>query len=160
VAPLSAAVDGVSCDVSEQLAYHIHQYIELYDNGQRVHLPAEIGIPVTQRGNEFSAPCYYWLHVHSGEPDIIHLESPTQKTYTFGQFLDIWKKTASTANPPGDAFLVKLEKTPPADVHVYVNQKPWNLGYRTIPLKEHTVITVETGKPVVPPTPYTKWGNL
>jgi hypothetical protein len=150
----------VNCDVSEQLAYHIHQYVELYDHGKRVNLPAEIGIPVATRGNEFSAPCIYWLHVHSGEPNIIHVESPTQTTYTFGQFLDVWKKTAMTANPPGDAFITNLEKTPAADVRVYVNQKPWRLGYRSIPLKEHGVITVEMGRPFVRPAPFTQWGGL
>jgi hypothetical protein len=158
--PLSAAVDGIKCEASEQLAYHIHQYIELYDNGRRVNLPAEIGIPVTQRGNEFSAPCYYWLHVHASYPNIIHVESPTQKTYTFGQFLDVWKKTASTANPPTDAFVLKLEQTPAREIHVYVNGKPWRFDYRTIPLTEHEVITVEIGKPLVRPPPYTAWNGL
>jgi hypothetical protein len=160
LAPLSAAVDGISCDVSEQLAYHIHQYVELYDHGHGVNIPAEIGIPVTKRGDEFSAPCLYWLHVHAGEPDIIHVESPTQTTYTFGKFLDIWKKTASHANPPSDAFVTKLEKTPTTDVRVYLNLKPWKIGYRNIPLKEHGVITVEIGRPFVRPTPFTRWGNL
>ena len=33
--------------------------------------------------------CFYWMHVHA-QDGIIHIESPTPKTYELGQFFDIW----------------------------------------------------------------------
>jgi hypothetical protein len=46
-------------------------------------VPAGIGIKPPD--------CIYWLHTHdiSG---IIHVESPDNRTFTLGQFFDIWGK--------------------------------------------------------------------
>lgn len=153
-AATNKTVDGIQCSPGEMLQYHIHQHLTLYDHGRQVSVPADIGIP----GGESFATCYYWIHVHENDPGIIHVESPNAKTYTLGNFFDIWKATASTAQPAGDAYVRKLQAAAKnGDVTVFVNGKPWHRSYRAVPLVQHAVITVEIGKPVVPPKPFTNW---
>jgi hypothetical protein len=154
---LAPAVDGVQCSPGEQIVYHIHQYLALYDHGKQIDVPSSIGIP----GGEQHALCLYWIHVHALYPNIIHIESPVQKTYKLGTFFDIWKATRATTVPPGDAYVLKLEAAARhGQVHAFVDGKPWHGSYRSIPLTEHAVITIEIGTPVVPPKPYTHWNGL
>lgn len=157
--PPAAAIDGIQCQTSEQVAYHIHQYLELFENGKQLSLPAAIGIPSVIPGNESYATCLYWLHVHHLYPNVIHVESPISKTFTLGNFFDIWKATKKYADPPTDAFLTTLDRTPSSQIHVFVNGTPYTKGYRNVLLLQHEVIAVEIGK-AVPPRPFTNWGQL
>jgi hypothetical protein len=154
---LAPTVDGIQCSGAEQLVYHIHQHLTLYDHGKQVHVPPEIGIP----GGENNPTCFYWIHVHAATPNIIHVESPLHKTFTLGNFFDVWKATKNDAVPSGDAYVLKLQTAAKnGQVTAFVNGKRWNGSYRSIPLTEHAVITVEIGKPVVPPKPFTAWNGL
>jgi hypothetical protein len=153
---LARPVDGIQCGVAEALVYHIHQHLALYDHGKQLPLPSSIGIP----GSEQNATCFYWLHVHALYPNIIHVESPSQKIYTLGNFFDIWQATQSSAIPPGDGYVRRLRAAARGEVRVYYNGQLWNGGYRSIPLTAHAVITVELGRPFVPPQPFTNWGGL
>jgi hypothetical protein len=154
---LAPSVDGVQCGAAEALVYHIHQYLELYDNGKQVAVPSSIGIP----GSEQNPTCFYWIHVHALYPNVIHVESPLQKTFTLGNFFDIWQATKDSAVPPGDAYVRSLKAAATrGEVHAYYNGKPWRGGYRSIPLTPHAVIAVEIGRPVVPPRPFTNWNGL
>ncbi len=63
-------------------AYHIHQHLDLYVNGQHLTVPALIGINVKVR---FLDP----LHTHDAS-GIIHIESPVTTDYTLGQFFAVW----------------------------------------------------------------------
>lgn len=76
-------VDGLTCLPAQGGAMHIHQYLELYINGQRVN--ANPGVGIVDAAN-----CLYPLHVHDNEVNIIHNESSTVTTFTLGQFFDIW----------------------------------------------------------------------
>lgn len=60
---------------------HIHQHLDLYVDGRKVPVPAGIGI---HPAVEF-AP----LHTHDAS-GVIHVESPTVRTYTLGQFFAVW----------------------------------------------------------------------
>lgn len=154
---VAKSVDGIQCGTMEQLAYHIHQHLTLYDHGKRVAVPSEIGIP----GGELNATCYYWIHVHASTPGIIHVESAIRKTFHLGNFLDIWEATKSDANPSGDAYVKRLRAAAAqGQAHAFYNGKPWHGSYRSIPLTSHAVITVEIGGPVVPPRPFTNWQGL
>ncbi|MGH2447806.1 MAG: hypothetical protein ACRDFS_04300 [Chloroflexota bacterium] len=154
---LAPPVDGIKCGAMEALAYHIHQHLTLYDNGKQVAVPSEIGMV----GHEPFNTCFYWIHVHEAYPNIIHVESPVQKTFHLGNFFDLWKATKSNAIPKGDAYVTKLEAAEKkGDARVYYNGKPWHRSYRAIPLKEHGSITIEIGKPVIAPKPYTNWQGL
>jgi hypothetical protein len=154
---LAPTVDGIQCNAGEMLAYHIHQHLTMYDHGKQVTLPSSIGIP----GGEQAATCLYWLHVHALYPGIIHVESPTTRTYTLGQFFDIWNATKNDAIPKGDAYVLKLEQAAKrGQVTVFVGKRRWKGSYRSVPLRSHESITIEIGKPVVPPKVFTNWGPV
>jgi hypothetical protein len=156
-ASLAPEVDGIKCQAGEMLAYHIHQHLALYDHGKLVPIPSSIGIP----GGELSASCFYWIHVHATYPDIIHVESPSPKIYHLGNFFDLWEATKSTANPSGDTYVRKVENAAASgQLTVYVGRKPWHGSYRNIPLTSHESITLEIGKPIVPPQVFTNWSGL
>lgn len=138
-------VDGISCDTQEQLAYHIHVHLSLYMNGSPVQLPANIGIASDQS-------CYYWLHVHDGS-GVVHIEAPTQKIYTLGNFFHIWGQAFPQLQYP-----VELEST--NDWQVYVNGKLYTGDFHNIPLTAHTLITMAYKSPGVKPDTTYNWGDL
>jgi hypothetical protein len=147
VAPASTTqtgtVNGIQCGSKEQLAYHIHAHLAVFDNGQARSIPGGIGIPGSQVVQTTEGPvasggqCIYWLHTHA--PDgVIHVESPTQRIYTLGDFFDEWHQPLS-ANQVGD---VK------GKVSAIVDGKPWTKSIRAIPLDPHQVIQLNVGSPV------------
>jgi hypothetical protein len=147
VAPASTTqtgtVNGIQCGSKEQLAYHIHSHLTVFDNGQARSIPGGIGIPGSQVVQTTEGPvasggqCIYWLHTHA--PDgVIHVESPTQRIYTLGDFFDEWHQPLS-ASQVGD---VK------GKVSAIVNGKPWTKSIRAIPLDPHQVIQLNVGSPV------------
>lgn len=151
LAPASTAVDGapvngIRCDASEQVAYHIHSHLLVFVNGQPRSLPYGIGLvtPVVQKTgpNAFASAsrCYYWLHVHAGD-GIIHIESPTQGTFTLGQFFALWRQPLN-ANTVGPAT---------GTVTAYVDGKPFAGDPGTIPLKDHEDIQLDVGTPAPAP---------
>ena len=138
-------VDGVQCAPIEQLAYHIHAHLQVYVNGQPQALPAAIGLigPIyenTPYGRFYGArDCYYWLHTHASD-GIIHIESPTKRIYTLGNFFDEWDQPLSRSGVAGHN----------GKVTAFLNGKPWTQDPRTIPLLPHASIQLDIGTPVVP----------
>jgi hypothetical protein len=138
----TGTVHGISCGPTEQLAYHIHAHLLVYVNGSARAIPGGIGIPGSQVQNSAQGPvaqggqCIYWLHTHA--PDgIIHIESPTQRIYTLGEFFDEWHQPLS-ATQVGSAH---------GPVTAIVNAKPWHGSLRSIPLAPHAVIQLAVGAP-------------
>ncbi|HEY5354216.1 MAG TPA: hypothetical protein VIK57_17335 [Streptosporangiaceae bacterium] len=143
-------VDGISCDRGEQVAFHIHAHLTVFVNGAARQVPAAIGIPRAQAENTPNGPfiasgtCFYWLHTHA--PDgIIHIESPVQRTYTLGDFFDIWGQPLS-ANQVGPAR---------GPVTALYNGRVYQGNPRDIPLEKHAQIQLEVGKPLIPPASIT-----
>jgi hypothetical protein len=88
-------VDGVQCNAGEQTAYHIHAHLAVFVGGQQRTIPEGVGITPPQQVMQTSSgpfvtggSCFYWLHTHD-RTGVIHIESPTQSTYTLGQFFAI-----------------------------------------------------------------------
>ncbi|MHB8692158.1 MAG: hypothetical protein ACYDHH_13015 [Solirubrobacteraceae bacterium] len=150
IAPASSTGTGkvdnlIQCLGSEQLAYHIHVHLAVFFSGQPRALPGGIGIPGSQvqqtptAGPEaIGGSCIYYLHTHA--PDgVIHIESPTQRIYTLGQFFDEWHQP--------------LSRTQIGSIHGtaawIVNGKPWTKDPRAIPLTPHAVIQASVGRPAV-----------
>lgn len=73
-------IDGIRCESSESLLFHIHPVLTIVIEGQERTVPANIGI---------LPRCLYWLHTHRAN-GVIHIESPIQRDYTLGDFFDIW----------------------------------------------------------------------
>ncbi len=151
LAPVSSSatggmVDGIQCDSSEQVAYHVHTHLAVYVNGKARAIPAGIGIvePVAEQttaGPFYGASrCYYWLHVHA-QDGVIHIESPTTATYTLGQFFDIW------GQPLG------ADRVGPATgpLTIYVDGEPFDGDPRSIELGSHVDIQIDVGTPAPPP---------
>ena len=66
----------------EGTVLHIHQHLDLFVHGRRVVVPASIGIDAA---GAFISP----LHTHDTS-GIIHVESPTVRRFTLGQFFGVW----------------------------------------------------------------------
>jgi hypothetical protein len=143
-------VDGISCDTTEQLVYHIHAHLTVFVNGAARQIPAAIGIPGAQAENTPTGPyiasgsCFYWLHTHAAD-GIIHIESPVHRTYTLGGFFDIW------GQPLGP------DQVGPArgPVTVIYNGQVYRGNPRNIPLEKHAQIQLEVGKPLISPASIT-----
>jgi hypothetical protein len=138
-------VDGITCGPTEQLAYHIHQHLAVFDNGTLYQLPAGVGIPGSQAQETSEGPiatgghCIYWLHTHTTD-GVIHVESPTKRIYTLGNFFDVWHQPLS---PHQVASLHGA-------VTSFVNGKAWTKSPRDIPLLPHEDIQLEIGQPAPP----------
>lgn len=143
-----ATVDGIRCQANEQVAYHIHAHLQVYFDGLPRALPGGIGIisPVPQQtpaGSFFSASqCYYWLHTHTTD-GVIHVESPSQRIYTLGDFFDEWRQPLSSDR------IANLQ----GRVQAIVNGKLWTKSPRDIPLVPHAQIQLSIGQPAPPYEP-------
>jgi hypothetical protein len=139
-------VDGISCETSEQTLFHIHAHLTIFVNGSARQVPAAIGIPGAQAQNTAQGPfiasgtCFYWLHTHAAD-GIIHIESPVQRTYTLGNFFDIWGQPLGT------------DRVGPATGHVVAiyNGQVYRGNPRDIPLTAHAQIQLQVGTPLVAP---------
>jgi hypothetical protein len=147
IAPASTTqtgtINGIQCGSKEQLAYHIHAHLTVYDNGQARSIPGGIGIPGSQVVQTTQGPvasggqCIYWLHTHA--PDgVIHIESPTQRIYTLGDFFDEWHQ------PLSDTQVGQVK----GKITALVDGKPWTKSLREIPLNSHAVVQLNVGSPV------------
>ena len=143
-------VDGISSSGSEQLAFHVHSHLQIYVNGTQKMLPYGVGIvpPLSvqsDQGTQFAGggKAIYWLHTHD-ESGIIHIESPKERTFTLGNFFDIWgqKLSASQVGPAKGT------------VTAYLNGKKVSGDPAKIELGAHKVIQLDVGK-VIAPKPYT-----
>jgi len=138
-------IDSIACEQDEQLAYHIHAHLSLYMNGAPVQVPKNIGIASDNS-------CFYWLHVHDTS-GILHVEAPTQKIYTLGNFFRLWSQGFPQLQYP-----VELENT--SDWQVFVDGKPYTGDFRAIPLTAHTLITMGYKSPGITPDTTYNWGTL
>jgi hypothetical protein len=143
--PNYPAVDGIACQSSEQLAYHIHAHLTMYINGQPFALPSQIGIASDQS-------CYYWLHTHDTS-GVIHIESPTQKTYTLGEFFQEW-----STRFPQIQYPTELDSA--AGWQVYVDGKPYTGDFHNITLEAHKLITLAYNSPGIKPDTTYAWQGL
>ncbi len=126
---------------AEQLAFHIHQELEIFVNGQRVTVPAHIGIA--------SAADLAVIHVHATD-GVIHVESPVQRTFTLGQFFGVWGVYFDRTTIGG--FHAGNGKS----LRVYVNGKPYSGDPTKLALTNHEVIVVTFGTAAQVPNPIPK----
>jgi hypothetical protein len=144
---LGESRDGITCEPIEQLAYHIHVHLTIFVDGKARSIPYGIGIAPPRMGTSTpsgyfvtNGSCFAWLHTHASD-GIIHIESPSAKTYTLGDFFDIW------GQPLG------LNQVGPIHGHVTAlfNGKYYTGNPRNLPLLKHAQIQLEIGKPLIAP---------
>ena len=126
-------IDGIKCDTSEHFNFHYHAHLDIVINGMSYVIPAGIGIHPPH--------CIYWLHTHdiSG---IIHVESPDNRTFTLGEFFDIWKMKFNNTQ----LFEYKVGDDD-KKLSVYVNGTLMDNQYRDVPIHNHDVIAIIYGNP-------------
>ena len=118
-------VDGIECDTTEYSVFHVHAHLDIFVNSHPIIVPAFIGIE--------SNTCLYWLHTHT--PDgVVHIESPQERGFTLGEFMDIWQST-STGLPPNDEPII------------YVNGQVATTSLKDTPLHAHDEIALVYGNP-------------
>ena len=109
-------------------------------------VPAAIGIPGAQPEATAAGPfiasgtCFYWLHTHAAD-GVIHIESPVQRTFTLGNFFDIWGQPLGT------------DRVGQATGHVVAlyNGQVYLGDPRDIPLTAHAQIQLMVGTPLIAP---------
>ncbi|CAD6546772.1 hypothetical protein ACFQ3P_04995 [Paraburkholderia sabiae] len=127
-----ADVDGLVCASGMSEAYHVHAHLAIINNGQWLALPKNVGI---------LSQCNYEMHTHD-QTGIIHIETPSVKNFTLGQFFDIWGQTLSRTNVAGVTGTVVAYINDNGDVRRYEGE------LRDIPLTSHRDITLQVGTPV------------
>jgi hypothetical protein len=155
--PTTAA--GVPCDHLEQSQVHYHAALQIVYQGNVLPIPANIGIT----GDPAAPTCFYWLHVHAANQNVIHIESPATRTFTLGQFFAVWSawnKGQGLPNEPLNATHVStLTLTPDEKLVVYIDlqdgkgAQPYTGDPNAIVLSSHEVITLEITPPAVTPPP-------
>ncbi len=145
-ASASSTIDGIRCQGAEQVLFHIHAHLTVFVNGAPRRIPYGIGIPDARVTSTPAGPyvaagsCFYWLHTHAAD-GIIHIESPVQRTYTLGNFFDVWGQRLSS----NDVGPVSGPVTALYNGHVFRGNP------RDIPLTKHAQIQLEAGRPLVGP---------
>ena len=139
-------IDGIGCQSMEGAVLHIHQHLQLFDRGRPVAVPAFIGIPAG--GN-----CLFWLHTHTGD-GLIHIESPVNRTFTLGEFFDIWGVPLSTT--AADTLRAGKGKK----LTVRVDGRPYKGDPRKIVLRDHEEIVIENGPPFAKNVGHYNWGRM
>jgi hypothetical protein len=67
---------------SERLEFHVHAHLDVFVNGVRAPVPAQIGIDTVTR---VISP----LHTHD-ESGVVHIENDVPADFTVGQFFTEW----------------------------------------------------------------------
>jgi hypothetical protein len=121
---------GLNALSQEQLAFHIHQHLDVFVNGKRVAggVPAGIGI------NDAS----YITELHTHSPNgIIHVESARKVDFTLGQLFAEWAVFLNSRCVGGYCSGLKW----------YVNGQRQTGNPQDLVLKNHQEIAIVVGKP-------------
>ena len=123
---------GLDALGGELLDYHVHQHLDIFVNGKKIHVPAYVGINdgafITQ------------LHTHDAS-GIIHVEAGKKFPYTLGQFFGVWGVRLSKSCI--GAYCSK----PGSPLKFYVDGKPYLDDPNNLVLKNHQEIAIVYGKP-------------
>jgi hypothetical protein len=84
--------------------------------------------------------CIAWLHTHSAD-GIIHIESPDERSYSLGQFFDLWRL------PLGRSRIGPAR----GRVTAFLNGRRYKGDPRSLPLRAHSQIQLEIGQPLIAP---------
>src|SRR5690349_3675646 len=119
----------------EGTVLHDHEHLDLFVNGNRVTVPALVGI----------GPAFL-TELHTHDPSgIIHVESPVQRSFTLGQFFCEWGVKLN-ANCLGRYR---------GELAWWVNGSRMHGNPALLPLRQHQEIVIAAGRPpTTVPTSY------
>ncbi len=115
----------------EGTALHTHEHLDIFIHRQHTPVPSGIGINKTAG---FISP----IHTHDAT-GIIHVESPTIRDYTLGQFFDIWGVRLTAACIGG--YCTDSANT----LLVFVDGQFYSQNPRDLVLKAHQEIVISFG---------------
>jgi hypothetical protein len=133
-------INEISCDSMEHFNFHIHAHLDIFINGNPYSVPSEIGIIPNQ--------CIYWMHTHD-DSGIIHIESPENRTFTLGEFFDIWGEKFDN-NQVFDNIVGQGSGNNNNNLlSIYINGKRVSnsTDYREIKINSHDEIAIIYGAP-------------
>jgi hypothetical protein len=147
---------GLVGETHEFLALHVHSHLDLFLNGERVTVPAGIGInihdPAVKQGKvpdgstgygginpPCARPCISPLHTHQTD-GVLHTEAKKNQFNTLGEFFVEWgvrlgQTCIGTYCRPGTSF------------EVYVNGHRYSGDPRKIKLTSKREIAIVIGSP-------------
>jgi hypothetical protein len=129
------AVDGIRCDTMEFTKFHVHAHLDIIVDDKPFIVPSQIGIDPDGR-------CLYWLHTHD-DSGIIHIESPVEREFTIGNFIDIWGQTFNTTHLFDTDVFNDINRV----LNIYVNglKVPTGSDIRNIEINAHDEIALIFG---------------
>lgn len=144
VAVRAALEDIGNRPTGEPVIIHLHVTLKIIVDGKQVIVPKQIGMnPELWKSHELDrygikSPRIYPLHTHD-TTGVIHVESTKIRTFTLGQFFDVWG--------------VKFDESCVADkcndgsnkVRMYVNGEE-STEFREHIMRDGEVITIEYGR--------------
>jgi hypothetical protein len=157
-----AAKAGVAGEPAERLQYHVHAHLDVFVNGNRVEVPAGIGIDTANPAvkqfpldggkvgwglqSECAKACISPLHTHDPS-GIIHTESASRTPHVLGQFFTQWGVKL-------DAGCVGGYCKPADAISFYVDGAPVATDPTAIELDDGREIAIVIGTPpaVIPST--------
>jgi hypothetical protein len=122
---------GLNALSGELFEYHVHQHLDVFVNGKKVSVPANIGI----NDGAFITE----LHTHDGS-GLIHVEAGKKFAYTLGQFFGVWGVRLSGRCIGGYCA------TSAKPLRVYLNGKLYQGNPDDLVLKNHEEIAIVYGK--------------
>jgi len=139
------SVDGIGCN-NMQPGYHVHPHLTVLIKGKPFQFSQDVG-------HYYDHDCLFWMHKHQDENGLIHLESPGPIKPPLKAFFDITRLTVGAQGVPN------LTPGPGEQRKIWVNMKPYSGDPLTIPMVQHTDITIEIGPPFSPPRkfPFAKY---
>ena len=129
---------GLDPLLEEGQVTHIHQHLDIYVDGAKVPVPADIGV-----GPRLA----YIAEVHTHEGGVIHVESPKQAFFSLGQFFAIW------GLPLSSTCIGSLCEKGEEQLRAWVNGKPVTADPTRIVLAEHQKIVLAFGTEAQIPDP-------
>ncbi|MEC5409208.1 hypothetical protein VOM14_27015 [Paraburkholderia sp. MPAMCS5] len=136
-------VDGLTCAAKMSELYHVHAHLAIINNGQSLAVPMNVGL---------LSQCSYEMHTHD-QTGMIHIETPTIRPYTLGQFFDIWGQPLTSTNVAGIT----------GNVVAYINDNGDSRRYmgdlRNIELTSMRDVTLQIGTPPISKLPIYTWAD-
>jgi hypothetical protein len=140
-APTRAAIP---CDQLEHTTVHYHLALQIFEGGKEVPIPTNVGRP---------GFCYYWIHMHAGSPDVIHIEAPDGRSFTLGDFFDVWAASSRQPVRLDSRHVGTIALTAGQTLAVFVDGHRYGADPAGIALLPHTVIQIEISPPTLDPPP-------
>jgi hypothetical protein len=104
---------AIPCDQLEHTQVHYHILLRIFNQGNAVAIPTDVGR---------TASCYYWLHMHTGEPGLIHVESPADRIFTLGDFFQVWGDWGGKPQPLDSSHVSSFTLAADQRLLVYVDR--------------------------------------